>query len=372
MIFFERKAFKIFFTIICTIVVAFMVGFWCYKYEVEDRDIGVVDYTLLQDAEEIEFPAVSFCLKDPFLDEKLKAINSNITRETYLKYLEGEHYDDTHARIDYANVTIDLSKYFEIGEIMWQSPTQQFDGTINHTEIFNGFHYSHFVKCFTINYNGADQRKIKSLTVSYDKRRLQTDWKLNLRNLAHLGTIYISAHYPGQFFLENEFRTMYLLQHAVVRFKGLEILKRRNSRRRKCMEVKNEYDKKIIDELLFKKRCRVPYLNEKKSYPRCNSQEKIKDSLIDTLIRKTLQMPKACERISKMRVDFESWVPQPYNQQLIVSIDFPEEVKIITQSKDVDIHALIGNIGGYLGLFLGNKFDSLNHSNDIRNLSYSF
>ena len=28
-------------------------------------------------------------------------------------------------------------------------------------------------------------------------------------------------------------------------------------------------------------------------------------------------------------------------------------VRIITQSKEVDIHSLIGNIGGYLGLFLG-------------------
>ena len=34
-------------------------------------------------------------------------------------------------------------------------------------------------------------------------------------------------------------------------------------------------------------------------------------------------------------------------------IRYPEEVKIITQSKEVDVHSLIGNIGGYLGLFLG-------------------
>ena len=34
-------------------------------------------------------------------------------------------------------------------------------------------------------------------------------------------------------------------------------------------------------------------------------------------------------------------------------INYPEEVKTITQSQDVDVHSLIGNIGGYLGLFLG-------------------
>ena len=30
-------------------------------------------------------------------------------------------------------------------------------------------------------------------------------------------------------------------------------------------------------------------------------------------------------------------------------------MKVIEQSKEVDIHSLIGNIGGYVGLFLGNE-----------------
>ena len=34
---------------------------------------------------------------------------------------------------------------------------------------------------------------------------------------------------------------------------------------------------------------------------------------------------------------------------------FPKEIKIIAQSKEIDGHALIGNIGGYIGLFLGNS-----------------
>ena len=37
-------------------------------------------------------------------------------------------------------------------------------------------------------------------------------------------------------------------------------------------------------------------------------------------------------------------------------------MKIIQQSKEVDIHSLIGNIGGYVGLFLGNDATLL-HNN---------
>ena len=38
---------------------------------------------------------------------------------------------------------------------------------------------------------------------------------------------------------------------------------------------------------------------------------------------------------------------------LVIGVGYPEQVKIITQSRAVDFNALIGNIGGYIGLFLG-------------------
>ena len=43
------------------------------------------------------------------------------------------------------------------------------------------------------------------------------------------------------------------------------------------------------------------------------------------------------------------WSEEAFN----VAVTYPEYAKVIEQSKDVDIHALIGNIGGYVGLFLG-------------------
>ena len=36
-----------------------------------------------------------------------------------------------------------------------------------------------------------------------------------------------------------------------------------------------------------------------------------------------------------------------------IFISFPDQIKVISQSQAIDIHALIGNIGGYIGLFLG-------------------
>ena len=46
-------------------------------------------------------------------------------------------------------------------------------------------------------------------------------------------------------------------------------------------------------------------------------------------------------------IQHESELPQ-------ILIGYPNEVKIVTQSRAVTFDALIGNIGGYIGLFLGN------------------
>ena len=52
----SRKKFTFCFRIVCIIVVLFMIGYWFYKYEIEDRDIGVVDYVSLEDAKYFDFP----------------------------------------------------------------------------------------------------------------------------------------------------------------------------------------------------------------------------------------------------------------------------------------------------------------------------
>ena len=53
MILFSRDKIKSSFTKICSIAVAFMIGYWVYKYKVEDRDIGIVDYLALKTANHI-------------------------------------------------------------------------------------------------------------------------------------------------------------------------------------------------------------------------------------------------------------------------------------------------------------------------------
>ena len=65
---------------------------------------------------------------------------------------------------------------------------------------------------------------------------------------------------------------------------------------------------------------------------------------------------KPCRRISKL---LSTYIGGKIDQNwLRFGIEYPKELKVISQSKEVDGHALIGNIGGYIGLFLGTRYFS--------------
>ena len=87
------------------------------------------------------------------------------------------------------------------------------------------------------------------------------------------------------------------------------------------------------------------------------TQGEMKQSMYEINIVKNKYYPIPCKGNSKIdfeltEFDIEITTEDPITFQLIVG--FPDQMKIIRQSQAVDINAFIGNIGGYIGLFLGN------------------
>ena len=88
----------------------------------------------------------------------------------------------------------------------------------------------------------------------------------------------------------------------------------------------------------------------------CNTQKEIRKAYYDGW---SLEKRYAEDPCQEMRtIDFKSnsvrlseGTPTRSKYQIIVV--YPFKAKIITQLQEVDVHTLIGNIGGYIGLFLG-------------------
>ena len=226
------------------------------------------------------------------------------------------------------------------------------NGTFRHEVNFNGYHYTIFYKCFEISLNMPDLENVNRMTLGYDAKRLLNDMGLEYVR------IHDRYHYPGQHLLALPGNRW----HVDVNSKGrsstmviedVEIMKGRNSRKRSCTPYNDiiSFDYMMREKHIKSIGCSAPYLQPAAGVPKCNTKDKIKRSAYDYKTFRTQNYPPCCKRVSKMSTLGESDLRK--DGILLLVVYYPEYARIIVQSKDVDIHSLIGNIGGYVGLFLG-------------------
>ena len=358
-----KRNIKLFYNIICTLGFLIMSGYWFYKYEVQDRSIGIVDYLYLREIKDIELPVVSICFEDPFIKTKFNYSNSMIDEWDYLEYLAGSVQEDKFVNIDYHNVTLDISDSFLAAEELWFNETEYRSTSLEfeHISTFNGFWYEYFYKCFSINIKNSYYHYIQDLILAYNTTRLVSDW--SEFDGPETKFTYV-LHYPGQFLLGDDMWTLTIEKSLSIEIDEIEILKRRNSHSKMCIDHSGAFDTRMLNHHIEKCGCRAPYLNTEKKTPVCVSPKMMKKCKYVYNVIKSSDFEQDCQIISKMRAtimqdDTLRTKKHEGNSTLAIQIVFPDKMRIISQSKEVDVHTLIGNIGGYLGLFLGKLIEIL-------------
>ena len=78
---------RYFFNLACFTIAFGMTIWWLYRYSL-DEDIVQFDLKPI-DFQEGEYPILSFCLADPFIESKLKKYNETLTVPKYKEILLG-------------------------------------------------------------------------------------------------------------------------------------------------------------------------------------------------------------------------------------------------------------------------------------------
>ena len=354
----------------CVIILLFMTSYWVWKFAIEDRDVGVVDYIPFDRSFGIELPAVTFCFPNPFLRDQMESHTPEINSSRYLQYLKGDVIDEKLTDVDYENVTMNLQEYLRLGTVQLRNETIGRNATFHHKVNFNGYmgmnDKKKLYKCFEVSMVGKQLNGIRHIWLGYDINRLSNDMGLDIL------VTKVKANHPGQLSLISGFYIMPLLPSIsnthgyIYNIQDLEILQGRNSVKRRCTPYSstNSFDDMLREQHVKGKDCSAPYLQPITGVPKCSTKDSIKRSMydfqsIDALILSGYY-PSCCLRYSKMveKIDLcNKQICGRADGLFMIGITYPKYVKIITQSKDVDIHSLIGNIGGYVGLFLGIKID---------------
>ena len=368
-----RKIIQVVFALSCWIIFAFMAIFWFYKYKVTDRDIGVVDLVLLEDAKDVEFPIPSLCFIDPFLRNRFDTIQNPVKRTEYLDYLKGNSKVNSVELIDFDDVTMNLNDYYLHATEIWKNDSDTTINSsliVNHENIFNGFNSNDdFVKCFSLDVDLSNHRYIKTINFHYNTTKFFADWKglkeMNFGFKIHKKGQFLIGEEPSfkkDYYIDNKgwwsIEFFFLSPSFEFTIYELEFIEGRNSKHKRCGDGKQSYDYEMLKKHISQKGCRTPYLTGYNSFPLCNTSKDISFAKLTYGKTKTMKCDRPCKRIAKLLIDetvdsVMDSVGLEVENIFRIHITFPDEVKTIVQSKEVDIHTLIGNIGGYLGLFMG-------------------
>ena len=135
-----------------------------------------------------------------------------------------------------------------------------------------------------------------------------------------------------------------------ITFRAIEVFKRRNKRHDPCVEDWLHYDDLILNKHISSIDCDTPYQNH--SGPLCTTRSKMMSSKYEVTMVKEKYFPPPCQEITDVKYKLHTF-EYINSTTLGIFIFYPSIMKKISQTQYVDAHTLIGNIGGYVGLFLG-------------------
>ena len=373
-----------FFLLVCTIATIGFICFCLYKYSLND-DISQVTFQEFHKKKDNIYPSLTICASSIFYEENLKSYGEGINISTYTDFMNGQNWDDRMIKVDYDNVTLNFSNYL-LGVGMWTPdwryvqgdkyflydhrkavkrnnkntswPTEQMDDWIPH---------------FYISYRGGAQ---KCLTVDIPYMPLQKVWTFGIvfdGNVFPCGirqSYYefgVKVHYPGQF-LDSVMQKYVWREinsnnsdYVTMRFKiqKLEVITHRKTNNYPCETNFKESDERKMISKLEEVGCKPPWWKEIKDFPVCRSKEHIRmfsDFNLSNYVR-------PCQSIQKILYTYQDfglvedwtqeWLDEVYNM-FEVMLEFQDGTYMeIQQIRAYSIQDLVGDIGGYLGLFLG-------------------
>ena len=135
---------------------------------------------------------------------------------------------------------------------------------------------------------------------------------------------------------------------------SLQTVIRRNKRNEPCARDWANHDNLLLQRHLEKVGCRAPYYKSNLNFPICNTFEQMKKCHIDMWY-----LPKGydivpCQYIVKIPYRYSKRPSLEKRKRFKIVVTYPKNLQTVKHSQAVDFHSLIGNIGGYIGLFMGN------------------
>ena len=366
---FGLKGLKVFYEIACIISVIIL-SVWCFYLYNLDEDFVQINTRIFNDGPKQLYPSVSFFFYSPYINEAFKKYGEKISSSDYKHFLQGTIWRQELADIDYNDVTIDIKNFFLGYDIFYDDQHRViYNSTIPERSKWkppysNGNHS--MGKMFTIDIPYQKDMQLRQLNIKLSTKVFPNSLRPS-KVTANDGMdgFMVMFHYPHQMSSPKQFTKAtwpirkkndsrsYNMGFSI---KNIEVVQYRNKRKQACLEgVPN------IDEILLKRyfarisNCKPPYVYSPSNWTKCNNKESIKkwheETILYHLSSKNVECP-PCRNLEKLEFDYNEYDLQ--ENYITIGIYFVEtKYREILSIRAFDLHSLFGNIGGYVGMFLG-------------------
>ena len=358
---------------------------YCLLKYLENKDISIVDYKTFKSEVDYIYPAVTLCFDAGIIDNFTTAQDFEVLKEDYISFLNGDHWDDNFLNIDYDEITTKIEDYFLAAYVLgyyslkdgWKEylfnaqnlsilpPASSYYQVITDWYTFTPKFYisyrSSTEKCFTIDIPNHLEPVFK-FEILFDSSIFPDGIRPDE------ATFGVKIHYPNQFFStkmrkyswrvdngNNSLEMQFKLENVVV-------VQNRNKPESQCNEDWRNDDQIKMKNIMDENGCQPPHWKNLNYLENCTNKEQLSEFYY---LNMDAQTP-PCTIIQKViysyqELDFSDYEYEWLNisnsketQQFKVAIEFEDSTFMkIEHVRAFDIESLIGNSGGYLGLFTG-------------------
>jgi hypothetical protein len=363
----EWKYIKFVFKVGCIVFTLVLLAKWLERYFL-DEDMTIIENREYFMHEEDIFPVMSLCFKQTFDDKIFKTFGYNFQGSKYEKYLNGDYFDKNMNNIPYDRVTTNISDYIISYDVYFKNGSSDLDTKANLAwkppyVSYSWKSWHDFVKCFSF--------ELTDKNVHHILIHLRRDiFPKQIRPQS--GGFAVLFHYPNQILASihsitrqwssRKKRSNYWMDFNI---RTMNVVVRRYKQSsNNCIENWKNYDNVVLEQLIEAVGCKAPYQNPERTWPTCESEEKMKKVQFPIEIGPGFTRP--CREIENIDYqtldsDFTHARQLEGNKQgkewrtfFGVVWRFLNTRFVSTISKKaLDLESLIGYMGGYIGMFTG-------------------
>ena len=345
----------------CSIATLGTVVWCCYEFS-RNIDFCEISYKRFNEDNESTYPDLTMCLKNKFDEEKLRASGNGINGSLYDKFLMGQYWDDQIKNVNFDDVSMKLEDYLLSAKV-------------------KGSFWGEYTKIANI----TKHPLTKNICYTFHLSELSdlVDAEITVKNSIFANGMrppyvefFVKFHYPNQIFRAFTSTSYRWADRNATRYgkyyqmrfviNSMEVFQRREKYSMPCYDEKLNYDRRVLDDTVGNVGCYPPYYNASHISTPCDSKEKLLQTrkiLWEEFTKLKNKWP-PCAEIQKLTLgyheeDLNASEEDDVNEAgdngwfKVIVTNKALHFKEIKQTRAYTVQSLVGNVGGYLGLFLG-------------------